>query len=85
MATVEDQDLEDLLLLLALYRNYKKLKRRPKHFWIHPIISRRRQRGNYVTLIQEMRLSDTQSHFQYFRMSKERFDILLHKVTRTVS
>lgn len=44
------------------------------------IFAERRQRGSYSTLVQEMRLGDAQSHLRYFRMSKEKFDDLLHKV-----
>ena len=43
-------------------------------------IQRRRQQGDYHNLLQEVRLSDPESHFRYLRMSKEKFDSLLAKV-----
>ena len=48
--------------------------------WIHSIFAHRRQQGEYHNLLQEMRLSDPDSHFRYLRMSKERFDCLLAEV-----
>ena len=43
--------------------------------------TRRRQQGEYHNLLQEMRLSDPESHFRYLRMSRERFNCLLEMVT----
>lgn len=63
-------------------------RRRPKHpkwFWIHPIFKRRREQGEYHNLLQEMRLSDEESHFRYLRMSKECFDLLLSKVQASLT
>ena len=48
--------------------------------WVLPIFSRRKQQGEYHNLLQEMCLSDPESHFRYLRMSKERFDSLLSMV-----
>ena len=36
--------------------------------------------GEFHNLLLEMRLTDSESHFQYLRMTKERFDSLLSKV-----
>ena len=44
------------------------------------IFSRRRQQGEYHNFLQEMRVSDPESHFIYLIMPKERFDSLLSKV-----
>ena len=38
---------------------------------------KRREKGEYHALIQEMRLSDQDSFYKYFRMSPQRFDHLL--------
>ena len=78
-----DEEFEDLLFLLALYRKYKKRKGQRRRYWVRPIFSKRKDRGSFGSLVQEMRVTDTQSHFRYFRMSKERFDIILHKVRRS--
>ena len=67
----------ELVLLLALVRRQKKRNRR---MWVRPIFRLRKQQGEYHNLLQEMRLSDPDSHFKYLRMSKERFDSLLAEV-----
>ena len=71
-----DEELE-LVLLLALRRRQRKKKR---SMWVRPIFKLQRQQGEYHNLLQEMRLSDPDSHFRYLRMSKERFDNLLAMV-----
>ena len=75
-----DEECEDLLFLLALYCKYKKRKGKQRHYWVRPIFSKRKDRGSFGSLVQEMCVTDPQSHFRYFLMSKERFDIILHKV-----
>lgn len=69
----------DLLLLLALVR-MRKRRRRKRSMWVRPIFTLRRKQGEYHNLLQEMRLSDPESHFRYLRMSKERFESLLQMV-----
>ena len=54
--------------------------KKKRSIWVRPIFIRRRQQGDYHNLLQEMRLSDPESHFRYLRMSKETFDCLLAKV-----
>ena len=71
-----DEELE-LVFLLALRRRQRKKKR---SMWVRPIFKLRRQQGEYHNLLQEMRLSDPDSHFRYLRMSKQRFDNLLAMV-----
>ena len=77
-----DEECEDLLLLLSLYRKYKKRKGKRRRYWVRPIFSKRKDRGSFGSLVQEMRVTDPQSHF---RMSKERFHIILHKVRRSLT
>ena len=36
--------------------------------------------GAFHNLIKEMRLSDPEKHFNFFRMTRETFDVLLEKV-----
>ena len=74
-----DDELE-LLLIASLYLVHKRKRRRRKSVWVRPIFRKRRQHGEYHQLLQEMRLSDPESHFRYLRMSVERFDMLLAKV-----
>ena len=70
-----DSDLFELVVLLALKRRRKKRKRR-RRCWVRT--------NGCGPIFQEMRLSDPQSHFQYVRMSKERFDSLLAKVSTSM-
>lgn len=76
-----DEELE-LVFLLALRRRQRKKKR---SMWVRPIFKLRRQQGEYHNLLQEMRLSDPDSHFRYLRMSKQRFDNLLAMVGPLIS
>ena len=77
----ESEDELELLLHLAYYRSrLRKRRKQRKMFWIRPIFTRRREQGEYHNLLQEMRLSDPDSHFRYLRMSRERFDSLLEMV-----
>jgi hypothetical protein len=74
MADAEDHE-DELLLLLLLHRRL----RRRRTVWIHPILRRRQQLGEFHRLVQELRL-DEQRFFQYFRMTPETFENLLHIV-----
>ena len=71
---------EELLLLLLV----RKKRRKPKQMWIRPIYKKRKEQGDYHNLLQELRLNDTESHFRYLKMSKERFDLLLSMVHHSV-
>ena len=44
------------------------------------VFQQRPRQGEYHQLLQEMRLSDPDSHFKYLRMTKGRFDSLLAEV-----
>ena len=68
-----DSDEEDIQLEATLVSALAvNLRRKERKMWVRPIFSKRKQ--------QEMRLSDSDSHFRYLRMSRERFDNLLAKV-----
>ena len=82
-----DDSNEDLRLALLLVCVHSRRRRRrrlssQKSTWVRPIFERRRNQGDYHQLLQEMRLGDTESHFRFLRMSKERFDMLLSKLRR---
>ena len=66
-----DEECEDLLFLLALYRKYKKRKGKRRRYWVRPIFSKRKDRGSFGSLVQEMRVTDPQSHFRYFVCQKK--------------
>ena len=75
----DDRDEEETLLLSLLYRRRSR-RRRSRSVWVRAIFAKRQQQGEYGSLLQEMHLSNPQSHFQYVRMSKEKFDLLLSLV-----
>ena len=78
---VDERELETVLLLSLLFRRRRNRKaKRGRSMWVRPIFRRRKQQGEYHNLVQEMRLSDPESHFRYLRMSRERFDCLLSEV-----
>ena len=62
-----------------VYALYVGRRRRVRRCWVHPILRKRLQRGEYHVLVQELRLDD-ELFLQYFRMSKGHFDELLGKV-----
>ena len=67
-----------LLLLLLLRRRRRHAGR--KRTWVRKINLKREKKGEYHALIQEMRLSDHDSFYKYFRMMPSRFDHLLSLV-----
>ena len=54
--------------LLALYQLYRKEQRRS---YVRMVNITRCQRGEYHSLLKELRNVDEERHHQYFRMSKE--------------
>ena len=46
-----DDECEDLLFLLALYRKYKKRKGKRRRYWVRPIFSKRKDRGSFGSLV----------------------------------
>jgi len=49
---------------------------RPRRFWVHDVLRRRDDMGEYTRLVQELRLGSDSFH-RYFRMSTEQFDYVL--------
>ena len=80
---MESSSEEETLIFYALYRCRIRSLRKQGRFWTRPIYSQRKQLGCYSTLVQKMRLNDPEMYLRYFRMSKERFDDLLHKICTT--
>lgn len=66
-----------LLLLAVLYIYRKRRIKRNRRYWVRPIICERINKGDGHCLINEMRLYDQNAHFEYCRMSVEKFDVLL--------
>eukprot|EP00794_Sanderia_malayensis_P014938 gene14938-16478_t len=73
-----------LLLIVALLRRKRKLlwkkQYRRKRIWVREIFQERESKGQFHTLLQELRLHDREYYFRYMRMSPERFEHLLHLV-----
>ena len=80
----EDEDLEMTVVLTSILRRRNR-RRRKRKMWVRPIFARRCQQGKYHNLLQELRLSDPESHFTYMRMTKETFNLLLGKVKVSLS
>ena len=57
-------------------------KKRPvSKCWVHEIFNMPRQQGEYRNFLQEVRMTDPESHFRYIWMCKERFDHLFSEVS----
>ena len=54
-------------------------RRRPRRWWIHPIFRGRVERGSFSTLMPELQIHG-ECFREYFRMSREQFDIVLSYV-----
>ena len=57
---------------------------RPRRFWVHDVLRRRDNLGEYARLVQEFRLGSDSFH-RYFRMSREQFDHVLGLVGPHIS
>ncbi|KAJ8935701.1 hypothetical protein NQ314_012678 [Rhamnusium bicolor] len=53
--------------------------------WVRDIFLRRWEQVDYENLVREMRLGDQFKHFNYFRMSPDKFDSLLSKVKNRIA
>ncbi len=80
-------DMDFVERVAALYVLWKAEKRRRlfrRRVWVHQILQKRTQLGEFHQLLQELRLDD--GHFQlYFRLSRSQFDDLLSRVGRRIS
>ena len=63
-------DEEEFLLTLLLYRKRRRNKRSNRQQWVRPVFSQRLYQGAFHHLVQELRLSDPEYHFRYFRTFK---------------
>jgi len=58
------------------FNKQREKSRRRRRFWIHPVLQERRQKGDYLHLIQELR-DDPVLFQRYFRLSVAQFDVIL--------
>ena len=68
-----------VLLALLLARRRKKRNNKTRSY-IRPLNSLRNVRGEYAILVNDLRSMDEERHFQFFRMSKERYNDLLRRL-----
>ena len=82
MDSSDEDDAQTALILGLIVRRRRRraYSRRKRSVWVRSLFQKRTKQGAYHNLLQEMRLSDPESHFSYLRMSKETFDTLLSMV-----
>lgn len=78
-----------ICLLLLLYKRkirYQRSVQKQRKYWVHPILQRKQQQGDWYNLIQEMRFQNDYTFFSYMRMTSIMFDYVLakigHKITK---
>lgn len=72
-----------LLVLLYIRRRNKRnniLNKQKRRYWVHPILQFKQRQGDWHNLVNEMRLQDEETYFNYMRMTPNMFDYILSKV-----
>ena len=64
------------LCIFGKFSRRRNRQTRPRRFWVHDVLRRRDDLGEYARLVQELLLDSAKSH-GYFRMSTERFGYVL--------
>ena len=80
MDSSDEEEAQIALMVGLLLRRRIRRSRVNRTMWIRPILQMRSRQGVSHNLLQEMRLTDPEKHFNYLRMTKETFDVLLRKV-----
>lgn len=70
---------DEELLLIAVLLDDDEAKPTGRRKWVHPSLLCRATEGEFHTLFPQL-LDDETKFFQYFRMSREQFEILLSKI-----
>ena len=75
-------DIEDTILLLSLFRKRRKSRRliekkKQRKFWVRPIFRERKLKGEFHTLIQDLKLFDSEYFFKQFQMTPTKLEELL--------
>ncbi len=68
---------EEFVFLLWLRKPRRRKRKYKKRFWVKDFLKSQNQLGEFHRLLEEMRLNDHESFFQYFRMSPGRLEDLL--------
>lgn len=72
-------DVEQQMILLQMF-NRRRKRRRLRRWSVRPVHEDRDRIGEFVTVVRPLRDLDEEMHFKYFRMSKGRFDDLVHRL-----
>ena len=67
---------EEALLLLLLERRKRRNKRRQRRVWVHEILQKRKDLGEYHKLVRELH-DHGHKFYMYFRMSHRQFSEIL--------
>ena len=79
---------KQLLIILLLRRRLKRKElkaRKKKRFWVRKIYAERIEKGEYHTLVRQMKIFDKEFFFQHFRMGPEKFEELLRYVAPRIT
>jgi hypothetical protein len=68
---------------VCLYLRRRRAKKN-KRLWVHSVNTTRKVHGEFHHLVQELRLDDAR-FYQYFRMNRGTFDILLQRVESRIT
>eukprot|EP00112_Aurelia_sp_Birch-Aquarium-sp1_P001674 Seg1181.5 transcript_id=Seg1181.5/GoldUCD/mRNA.D3Y31 product="Protein ANTAGONIST OF LIKE HETEROCHROMATIN PROTEIN 1" protein_id=Seg1181.5/GoldUCD/D3Y31 len=63
--------------LLWRKRRLSLLRKKGRRFWVRKIFAERKEKGEYYTLVRDLRLHDQEIFFRYFRMSPTTYEKLL--------
>uniref|UniRef100_A0A673IN56 Zgc:194221 n=1 Tax=Sinocyclocheilus rhinocerous TaxID=307959 RepID=A0A673IN56_9TELE len=75
---------EGTLAVTLLQDLFMKKSKKRRSVWVHPILQKRKNHGEFHQLIQELRL-DNGRFKAYFRVDKDQFDYILRKVGPSIS
>lgn len=68
------------IIILAILRRRLRRKKRAPRFWMRPIYAKRKTKGEFHCLVQEMKLGDHELFFKQFRMLPTKLEELLRWV-----
>ena len=74
-----------ILIILRRRRQQRENNKNRKRFWVREIYKRRKQFGEFHTLVREAMLFDSEYFFRMFRMTPEKFEHLLQLVAPSIT
>ena len=81
----DSSDIEDDDLLLLIVLRNKRRNKYKKRFWVRQTYQERKQKGEYLLLVQDLKLFDHELFFTYFRMTPAKFEELLSWVASLIT